>query len=116
MADQTRDTGNLTNPTGTMAGAGPESLVEPDDLQDGVATESHERIETGIEELRLQVSEAQRTLREIAGELGVDDEPAPESIAEMVKDSIERQPLTAVVLAGLVGFFVGSIHSRGSRS
>jgi hypothetical protein len=115
MADQTRDIGNVSNPTGTMAGAGPESLVEPGDLQDGEMTEEHEKIEAGIEELRLQLSEAQRTLRDIAGELGVDDEAGPESIADILKDSIERQPLTAVVVAGLVGFFVGSIHSRGSR-
>jgi ElaB/YqjD/DUF883 family membrane-anchored ribosome-binding protein len=92
-----------------LAAGGPEELESDEDLA------RRERIEAGLEELRARVAEAQAALQTLAGDVIAAGKETAQSIEDTVRRSIERQPYTALTLAALVGFVLGSINSRDRR-
>lgn len=72
-----------------------------------------EQIEVGLEELRLRVAEAQDALQSLAGDVMEAGRQKAASVEDSVRRSIETQPYTAVLVAALVGFVIGSMnHGR----
>lgn len=84
-----------------------------DDLENAEDTARRESIEAGIEELRLRISQAQAALQSVAGDMMSAGKEAAASLDDSVRQSIERQPYTAVLIAALVGFVIGSVNAQG---
>jgi ElaB/YqjD/DUF883 family membrane-anchored ribosome-binding protein len=71
-----------------------------------------ESIEAGIAELRARLAEAQAALQSVAGDMLEIGRQKAAGIDDSVRDSIERQPYTAVLIAALIGFVLGSVNAR----
>jgi ElaB/YqjD/DUF883 family membrane-anchored ribosome-binding protein len=74
-----------------------------------------EDIEAGIEELRARVAEAQVALQSLAGDVMAAGKDTAASVEDTVRQSIERQPYTAVLIAALIGFVIGSMNANHRR-
>jgi ElaB/YqjD/DUF883 family membrane-anchored ribosome-binding protein len=85
---------------------------DSDNLDDSAKWED---IEAGIEELRARVAEAQVALQSLAGDVMAAGRDTAASVEDTVRQSIERQPYTAVLIAALIGFVIGSMNANHRR-
>jgi ElaB/YqjD/DUF883 family membrane-anchored ribosome-binding protein len=100
-----------------MAGPNAEDAPTPqtDDFNDAEDVARRERIEASIEELRARLNDVQAVIKSLAADMIDAGRDTAASYDDAFRRSIERQPYTAVLVATLIGFVVGSVNAQGGR-